>query len=281
MRCQQSNNLNATPRRDGRLAIPDRTLAGAVFLAALAVLAFTSCSDTTNPSDAGVFSGPAVQVGSGEARTVVTLDPAGNPVSMAVVLSEGALSNLPSTMPASEHLLALPAEAANTVFDHVTLDWNPHGHPPMGIFNLPHFDVHFYLTSVEERNAITPGDPDFAAKTALAPSAEFIPQEYISPDPAGLTVPRMGRHWIDPASPEFNGEPFITTFVYGSYNGEMNFLEPMVTRAFLETKPSFERSLKLPARYAVPGHYPTSYSVAYDASAKEYRITIGDFVRRD
>ncbi|CAN5824023.1 DUF5602 domain-containing protein [soil metagenome] len=252
------------------------------FALIFAAVALAGCSDTSEPSKAGTFSGPTLQVGGGEARSVVTLDRDGNPVSMAVAISDGAVEN-PPTPPAgmmwAEHTLALPAEAAGTVFDHLTLDWNPHGHPPIGIFNLPHFDIHFYTISVEKRNTMLPSDPAFAEKGHRLPAAEFIPQGYISPDPE--TIPRMGRHWIDPSSPEFNGEPFTATFIYGSYDGEMIFLEPMVTRAFLQTRPNFVRPLKLPARYAVPGHYPSSYRVTYDASANEHRITLGDFVRRD
>src|SRR4051812_20501784 len=29
-------------------------------------------------------------------------------------------------------------------FDHVTIDWNPHGHHPIPIYGKPHFDFHFY-----------------------------------------------------------------------------------------------------------------------------------------
>lgn len=252
------------------------------FVLITAAVVLAGCSDPTEPPKAGTFFGPAVQIGGGEARTMVTLDRDGNPVSMAVALSEGAVANPPTPpagMMAADHVLALPAEASESVFDHVSLDFLPHGHPPMGIFNLPHFDVHFYMISVEERNTITPADPAFPEKGARQPAPEFVSQGYISP--IGDVIPRMGRHWIDPTSPEFNGETFTATFIYGSYDGEMNFLEPMVTRAFLETRPSFTRPLKLPARYAVPGHYPTSYSVTYHASANEYRIALGGFVRRD
>ena len=34
------------------------------------------------------------------------------------------------------------------------------------------------------------------------------------------------------------GEPFTKTFIYGSYDGTFIFGEPMVAKAYLETKPA-------------------------------------------
>ncbi len=49
--------------------------------------------------------------------------------------------------PGSDHValfLTLPPEAAGTGFRVLQFDWNPHGHEPLGIYDLPHFDFHFY-----------------------------------------------------------------------------------------------------------------------------------------
>jgi hypothetical protein len=51
----------------------------------------------------------------------------------------------------------------------------------------------------------------------------------------------MGVHWIDPASHEFHGHDFTATVLYGSYNGEMNFIEPMITRAYSRPGPRSRR----------------------------------------
>ena len=60
----------------------------------------------------------------------------------------------------------------------------------------------------------------------------------------------------------------------------MNFIEPMIAKSFLDAKSTETRAIKLPARYSEPGHYPTRYTVAYDAAAKAYRVTLEGFVRR-
>jgi hypothetical protein len=37
----------------------------------------------------------------------------------------------------------------------VGLNWNPHGHIPPGVYDLPHFDFHFYIEPIEKIFAIS------------------------------------------------------------------------------------------------------------------------------
>jgi hypothetical protein len=153
-------------------------------------------------------------LGNGTARTWVTLDPAGKPTAIGVTLSETALSGLletpPGGMEAMEYTLSLPKQARATGFDHVNLDWNPKGHVPSGIYDVSHFDVHFYLINRQERARITAAGDDLV-KCNKRPEARFIPAGYLLPP--GTAVPRMGAHWVDPRSPEFHKQPFTRTFL--------------------------------------------------------------------
>lgn len=91
----------------------------------------------------------------------------------------------------------------------------------------------------------------------------------------------MGMHWNDPAAPERLGEPFTKTMIYGSYDGAFIFTEPMVTKAYLETKPAaVVTPMKLPAQFATHGYQATSYTIAYVAAMKEYRIGLTGLVLR-
>ena len=90
----------------------------------------------------------------------------------------------------------------------------------------------------------------------------------------------QGAHWIDPAAPEFNGQRFTKTFIYGFYDGKMIFMEPMVTKAYLETKTSATADIKLPAMYPRSAYYPARYVVKYDATAKEYTVSLEGMVPR-
>ena len=136
---------------------------------------------------------------------------------------------------------------------------------------MPHFDFHFYMISQADKEKITLKGEDLA-RAHKAPAPEFMPEGYVLPE--GTEVPRMGAHAIDPSSPEFNKMPFTKTFIYGFYDGQMIFLEPMMTKAFLETRPNTADRIKLPRTYARHGYYPTMYSVKHDAVQREYEISI-------
>src|SRR5690348_14444530 len=54
----------------------------------------------------------------------------------------------------AEVFLTLPSQAAGTGFTVLGLDWNPQGHPPPGIYDVPHFDFHFYYIPDSYRTTI-------------------------------------------------------------------------------------------------------------------------------
>ena len=142
---------------------------------------------------------------------------------------------------------------------------------------VPHFDVHFYQISKAQRATIALTDPQFNAKLAARPADAFVPPSYIL-TPGG--VPNMGAHCADATAPELNGQPFTSTFIYGSYDAAFIFVEPMIAKSYLETHPTFTSAIKVPAQYATRGLYPTSYSVSYNATAKEFRVALEGFVQR-
>lgn len=249
------------------------TLFRASALIALTVGAFSACTDGISPNS--ITFGSAVSVGGGTARTYVESSPGGELREIGVVLTEAAIAGLPAA--GTLYLLPLP-QAAVEPYKHVTLNWNPAGHPPAGVFTPPHFDVHFYTITEAERTAISPMDPQFAEKAARTPSAEFVPTQYAR-DPGA--VPNMGTHWTDRSAPEFNGQPFTKTFIYGSWDGTFTFYEPMFAKALLDSKTAIATTvLKIPSRYSKAGSYPTSYKLGFDASSKEFVIALTGLVPR-
>lgn len=98
--------------------------------------------------------------------------------------------------------------------------------------------------------------------------------------PAPHAVPQMGVHWVDPTSPEFTGQRFRNTFIYGSWDGKFIFAEPMITRAFIESKPDVTAPIGVAAPYAAPGFHPSSYRVYWDQPRREYRVALTGFARR-
>jgi hypothetical protein len=222
-----------------------------------------------------VFGTPAA-VGNGMAFSWVRMDPeTKKPVAIGVTLTETALEGLPEElegdMEAMEYRLDLPRNIDGIPFNHVGLDWVPKGHIPVGVYDVPHLDVHFYLIDWETRSRITATGDDI--EVCRKPLGEgFMAPGYILPPE--VEIPLMGAHWIDPTSQEFNGKPFESTMLYGSYNGVLAFIEPMVAVSYLKKKPDQEWDMKVPTRYAGAGYYPTKYKVSYNADRREYSISL-------
>ena len=228
------------------------------------------------------YYGPSVALGNGTARVVYSMNPAGKPKELGVQISESALQGLPAAsteIPAYSFVLDLPVEATQaTPFKHVYLDWNPAGHQPEMIYGVPHFDFHFYMTSSAEREAIPPYTPATAAQFDNYPPVGYLPATYV-PSPGG--VPQMGKHRNDPASPEYHGNPFTYTFIYGTYNGQVTFLEPMITLNTLLSKTSYRLPVPQPDLYAASGmYYPREYNIYDDAPSHMSYVSLTDFKQR-
>jgi hypothetical protein len=235
-----------------------------------------ACSDDDDDTVAGRLNAPSVVMGNGKANAWLDRDAQGNPTALGFTLTKGALDQLPPTVPATEFMLAVPDEAvASTPFQHIMLDWNPQGHEPPGVYDVPHFDFHFYMMPMAEVMQIPPY-PVNPAGFDKSPAPAYLPAGYVK-NPGG--VPAMGAHWSDPTSPEFRGQPFTETFVYGSYNGHVTFIEPMVALSYLKTSPNIDKEMKQPAQYEKPGYFPTRYSIHTHANGS-IDIALTQFVKR-
>jgi len=161
----------------------------------------------------------------------------------------------------------------------LTVFWESMGHPP-GPYLTPHFDFHFYTIPAAEREAIDCKD---VSKPTALPAAYGLPDVDLPPDMAtmagvptlvGLCVPMMGMHaLLDSEMKSTN--TFRATMVVGYYRGKPIFIEPMVTRAMLMERNSFD--LAIPG---VPGlgPHPTRFRAEYDATGNAYRFTFSEFV---
>jgi hypothetical protein len=269
--------------------------------------------------------GTPVKVGNGIVRTYIVMDQkqGGTPLEIGVAMSEQSMEGLPTAatvlaeaaakgghdhsvsgkqMAMNMYLLDLPAQNA-TPFKFVQFDWNPAGHEPAGVYDLPHFDFHFYTVDNSVRESIVPSDPLYGQKAANLPALQYRAPFYLdgatlAGAPAGaVAVPQMGMHWLDVRSPELQGaagnpagyRPFTKTFIYGSWDGQFIFAEPMITRAhILEKKTATDAAVidelvpvSTPQRYSPPGFYPSAYRITWDAQQKEYRIALTQLSWRD
>lgn len=236
-------------------------------LATIATLLF-SCEKTDDK--AGTFAGAEVAIQQGKGESWVKLDATDAPQQLGIRITDAALNSMPTTGDESEVILPLNAAAKTaTPFDHIEVDWNPHGHPPAAIYDKPHFDFHFYMVPEAEVQAAT----DYAKLNANV-AAGFVPQNYVP----GPVVPQMGKHYIDVTSPEFNGQPFTQTFIYGSYDGKVTFYEPMITLEFLKSTTAFERPIPQPTKFPKAGYFPTKMRISKHDGVTD--IIVEDFVQR-
>ena len=242
-----------------------------LFLLATVPLLF-GCAQSAQSDPA--FMGDSVELGNGEVQTWARLDENGDPIAIGVTMDEGVLDGDALPRGTRQYSLALPEEAGTTLFTHVLFDWNPLGHVPLPIYTWPHFDFHFYMIS--DRQRMTISDGRVTQETRI--DDRYVPPDYKQ---SGVQVGRMGVHWSDRSAPEWTGERFTETLIYGSSLGKLIFIEPMITKEYLETQPDVVLDIRQPEAVQRSGYYPTAYSIRYDPRQREYTVALEDFVYRE
>lgn len=240
--------------------------------------------------------GDPVEMGNGEAKTFVTVNSADMPMFVGVHFTTDALAGL-----GDEHnhfSLQFPGAVEQTPFQFVGMDWGPEGHGPPGVYDVPHFDMHFYLMPESEVNEIPavnfpPGQGDDDPYTVPIPEDQF-PPNYAREH---SVVPRMGEHLFDATAPELDGADFTNTFIWGHWESELIFYEPMITVEYLEllrrvgrvgggvdlfdTLLSIHghdtREISMPERFPEAGRYPTEYSVRYHGNDDAFTVSLVGF----
>jgi hypothetical protein len=267
---------------------------------------------TVNWRDAGspVELGGKIAFGKGSVSTYATFDDAGNPSAMGVMFDAAALNSPPPGVSDEHHcwdrngdgqiqkpdeceathefVIPLPDKMArrdDVPFKWVLLNWNPVGHIPPGIYDTPHFDIHFMMAPVAEIFSIYPGacGPEFVDCGQFAMARKPLPANYVPAEfkDVEAVVPAMGNHMIDVTGPEFNGVPFTRSFIYGAYDGKVTFWEEMPTVKYLLSKPDSCDSIKSPEGVAESGYYPTKVCVGYNTDQDAYTVSMEDFQHRD
>jgi hypothetical protein len=194
---------------------------------------------------------------------------------------EGAPGDAPFVWPPhTEAAVNLPEAARKqNGMTHLTFLWEAMGHPPQ-TFLVPHFDFHFYLIPPDERLAI---DCSRLSKPTDLPAGYSMPDEQLPPELAeitgtdtlvGVCVPEMGMHALVTAELE-SPDPFDGTLVVGYYEERPIFLEPMISRALLLNRRSFD--LTVPAVPGLQGQQPTVFRAEYDAEQDAYRFAFSGF----
>ena len=162
---------------------------------------------------------------------------------------------------------------------NVTVFWEPHGHPTP-TFLTPHFDFHFNGISSTELAAIDCKD---LTKPSSLPAGYALPDFDLPPDMTkmmgvktmiGLCVPKMGMHAVPTVDVE-RKEPITASMVVGYNIGKPIFFEPMISKALLMQKQSFD--LPIAAVPGLIGAQPSKFHAEYDAQKQEHRLILSGF----
>ncbi len=160
-----------------------------------------------------------------------------------------------------------------------TFYWEAGGHPPAP-FLTPHFDFHFNLIATADRMAIDCTDH---TKPAALPAGYGMEDLALPPEMAamvgmdtlfGTCVPQMGMHAL-PLAELASSEPFRGSMVVGYYGGKPAFIEPMISKAMLMEKKSFD--LAIPEIPGVTGSYPRTFRATWDDAKQSYRFAFSGF----
>ncbi len=190
----------------------------------------------------------------------------------------------------TEHSMVWPPVAAAVIdmpeharqlssLTQLTIFWEAGGHPP-GAFMTPHFDFHYYTVPASQRMAMDCKD---LRKPDSLPVAYSLPDIPLPPDMAammgvtalvGLCVPQMGMHALLASEIE-RTDPFSGSMVIGYYAGRPIFIEPMLTKAKLMQKQSFD--LAIPAIPGMTGTRPTKFRADFDSTKQAYRFIFSEF----
>ncbi|QIO23155.1 hypothetical protein [Haloarcula sp. JP-L23] len=242
-------------------------LAGGVIAGGRAFSARTAAHP--KPQNHEVVWGDDIDFLDGMVQSYATTNPQGNLSSLGVYMDADALAVFDED--ALDAHLALPASVDTHQFTFVGFHYNPEGHPPPGVYTVPHYDFHFYTVPEEMVETIVTGPATFDIPDAQIPT-DYQRLPVIDADGDGepdtpLVEGEMGEHLIDTTGAEFQPDgSFTHTNIYGAYDtdgdgtGQLTFVEPMVTTEFIDGLDEEQVvQMKTPEVYPVADVYPTTY----------------------
>ncbi|MEY3433562.1 MAG: hypothetical protein RL131_1498, partial [Bacteroidota bacterium] len=135
-------------------------------------LEMESSMNSMNNTQGITYYGEYVTMGEGLARTYVKSTRDGRPIAVGIEFNHDAMMGYDmhsghdmGTMEGEgdehEHesgntfLIPFPTNMmVNMPYSHVSVDWAAMGHGPEMVYDIPHFDVHFYIVSPDAQNNI-------------------------------------------------------------------------------------------------------------------------------
>eukprot|EP00979_Chaetoceros_neogracilis_P007873 scaffold1698_cov279-Chaetoceros_neogracile.AAC.32 len=187
----------------------------------------------------------------------------------------------------------VPEDVAKvTGIDHISIDWNPCGHPPVEKFGAPHYDLHIYRETPEFRTCMTctkvpdtpicdPAPDSQTTNSGLVIGVQCSATDQPSNMPADFVVgmsdmiPLMGGHAWNPSHEPDSVETWDTpVWLMGPYDGGIVDFEPMIPLKFIIGDTDHEYSESLVYEGQTVDELPSSYSVNYDATTSKTTLVL-------
>ena len=90
-----------------------------------------------------------------------------------------------------------------------------------------------------------------------------------APDRPAARPPDRPPYPLTAQPPELKDSlPFTTTFIYGAYEGQLIFWEPMITLDFLQKTQAACLAIRQANAFRESGYYPTQYCVRQDGQGQ-------------
>jgi hypothetical protein len=226
------------------------------------------------PTEWRIVEGECIEAYGGNVCTWARLDGDGGLLDYGVRVPMATIENAPHDMamvwpPVPHFTLRMPGEVTTAAgIDHFTMYWEAHGHPP-GPYMTPHFDFHFNNVASAAREAVDCSD---TSKPAALPAGYTLLDIEIPQlgNLVGLCVPQMGMHAMPEA--DLTDPAWTGTMVIGYYGGSPVFFEPMVAKALLMKRASFELPMPVVTGLPSAARYPSRFRAEYDAGLTAYRL---------
>lgn len=231
------------------------------------------CSAWAGTGKSSFSKGPDTVLFGETITTEYEVDEASRLIGMRLTLPSAVIHKAMS-QPSTAHIIDVPkAFKSASLVQNITIDWNPMGHEPEDVYDVAHFDFHFYFSSKEDVAAI-----DCSDRTPVPP--HLIPDGYVLPplDAPGACVPKMGYHAV-PVKDLGPDQIFDQTLIYGYYGGELIFFEPMIAHEHLQSGRTVVQRIVYPDAFLANlqnKFAPTDFVLKFDSASQTYQITLTD-----
>lgn len=225
------------------------------------------------------FIGPKVAVGNGYVFSWMRVIDNNTPWEIGIDITSAVLEDLPKDSGLIEPaIIPLPEIAEKlTPFNHISITWNPENFSDIPDFKQAHFNFYFYTIPINDRMSIPPWSEETNPPFSTYPPKNYLPKDY-SPLINGIgSYSEIGRHWLSSDSKSYL--PLADAFSFGTYEGKLIFLNPIVTFPVLKSGEEIKKPISQPLYYPGGKPFPREYKISINTN-DNHTVALRNFLYR-